>query len=470
MLSGVRIGAHRIPASTKGDSSRMRAMTWPALLSALAAFLIASLVTPTVGQDKSGTLRFGVGPLQPTPTETKKAYEPFFVYLAKQLNRDFDLIATTDWAGISVALANKQVDLAWMGPAGYVLPNDDAGGRAIATANDDGKPISHAIRVCKPGLVKSWPEGAKGKRVSFADVGSTSGWLIPTSWFRRKGVDPKQYFNYSDGATHAANEVAVASGQVDCATDFDRNRNAMVEGGRIERNATEVVWTSDPLPNDAIAVPKVAGWAAKAWPPATDELPVLLRRTAETIAMAAIGTTVAALLALPLCVLAARNVTPSMALYYPARWFLNALRGVDSFVFALLFVAAVGLGPFAGVLGIALHTWGSTAKLWAEAIENIPPGPLEAAAATGASRVKVIAYALFPDVAPSMVSVGLFWWEFNVRASTVLGVVGAGGIGQELKNSMDLLLFPRLLTIILLILVTVTVIDHTSEWLRRKLE
>src|SRR5436309_2235887 len=220
----------------------------------------------------------------------------------------------------------------------------------------------------------------------------------------------------------------------------------------------------------ATGLPRMASWAVKSWPPATDELPVLLRGAAETVAMAALGTTGAALLALPLCVLAARNVTPSMALYYPARWFLNLLRGIDSFVFALLFVAAVGLGPFAGVLGIALHTWGSTAKLWAEAIENIPPGPLEAAAATGASRVKVIAYALFPDVAPSMVSVGLFWWEFNVRASTVLGVVGAGGIGQELKNSMDLLLFPRLLTIILLILVTVTVIDHTSKWLRRKLE
>ena len=77
-------------------------------------------------------------------------------------------------------------------------------------------------------------------------------------------------------------------------------------------------------------------------------------------------------------------------------------------------------------------------KLWAEAIENIPPGPLEAAAATGASRLKVIAFAFLPDAGPSMVSVGLFWWEFNVRASTVLGVVGAGGIGQELKNSMDL--------------------------------
>jgi len=220
----------------------------------------------------------------------------------------------------------------------------------------------------------------------------------------------------------------------------------------------------------ATGLPKMASWAVKAWPPATDDLPVLLVRAAETVAMAAIGTTVAALLALPVCVLAARNVTPSMALYYPTRWFLNALRGIDSFVFALLFVAAVGLGPFAGVLGIALHTWGSTAKLWAEAIENIPSGALEAAAATGASRIKVLLFALLPDAAPSMVSVALFWWEFNVRASTVLGVVGAGGIGQELKNSMDLLLFPRLFTIIAIILVMVTVIDAGSEWLRRRLE
>ena len=216
-------------------------------------------------------------------------------------------------------------------------------------------------------------------------------------------------------------------------------------------------------------LPKMASWARKAWPPALGELPVLLLRTAETVAMAAIGTTAAAALALPLCVITARNVTPSRLLYYPGRWFLNALRGIDSFVFALLFVAAVGLGPFAGVLGVALHTWGSTAKLWAEAIENIPPGPIEAAAATGASRLKVLAFALFPDVAPNMVSVGLFWWEFNVRASTVLGVVGAGGIGQELKNSMDLLDFPRLLTIIALILVMVTVIEHGSQWLRQRL-
>ena len=95
--------------------------------------------------------------------------------------------------------------------------------------------------------------------MSFADVGSTSGWLIPTTWFKAKGIDPKAYFQYSEGATHAANEIAVANGQTDLATDFDRNRNAMIESGKLDGNASEVVWTSDPLPNDAIAVRKGLG-------------------------------------------------------------------------------------------------------------------------------------------------------------------------------------------------------------------
>jgi phosphonate transport system substrate-binding protein len=221
------------------------------------ATLVLSVVLPAGAQDKTGKLRFGVGPLQATPTETKKAYEPFFAYVAKKLNREFDLVATTDWAGISVALANDQVDVAWMGPWGYILANSDSGVTAIATAKYDGKPIYHAIVVCKPGHgIKTWPQDAKGKRVSFADVGSTSGWLIPTAWFKTRGIDPKSFFAYSDGATHAANEMSVASGQVDCATDFDRIRNAMMESGKLDKAATEVVWQSDPLPNDAIAVRK----------------------------------------------------------------------------------------------------------------------------------------------------------------------------------------------------------------------
>ncbi len=187
------------------------------------------------------------------------------------------------------------------------------------------------------------------------------------------------------------------------------------------------------------------------------------------VAMAALGTTIAVTLAIPMSILGARNLTPWPRLYAPVRWFLNGLRGIDSFVFALLFVAAVGLGPFAGVLGIGLHTWGSAAKFFADHLENTNLGPFEAVRTTGAGRTTAISYAIVPDVLPVFASTSLFWWEFNVRASTVLGVVGAGGIGLELKSSMDLLDFPRLFTIIAVILIVVTALDQLSSWLRRRL-
>jgi phosphonate transport system permease protein len=219
----------------------------------------------------------------------------------------------------------------------------------------------------------------------------------------------------------------------------------------------------------ARGLPKLAHWLAGAWPPSVAELPIFIWRTAETVAMAAIGTTLAALIAMPLAVLASRNITPFPRLYHPARWLLNALRGIDSFVFALLFVAAVGLGPFAGVLGITFHTSGTAAKFFADQIESSNLGPYEAIRTTGAGRMTALSFALVPDLLPLMLSTALFWWEFNVRASTVLGVVGAGGIGQELKNSMDLLDFSRLFTIIAVILVAVTAIDWLSGWLRKRL-
>lgn len=237
-----------------GDST---ATAVPATTAAAAATTAAAMA------DKAAVavpakLRFGVGPLQATPEDSKKTYEPFFKYLAEKLGvGSYELVATTDWAGISVALANEQVDLAWMGPWGYVLANNDSGATALATVKYDGKPIYHAIVVARPGLeIKNWPEDGKGLKMSFADVGSTSGWLIPTNWFKAKGIDPKTYFQYSEGATHAANEIAVANSQSDLATDFDRNRTAMIEGGKLEKDATKIVWTSDPLPNDAIAVRK----------------------------------------------------------------------------------------------------------------------------------------------------------------------------------------------------------------------
>lgn len=200
-------------------------------------------------------LRFAVGPLQPTPTETKKAYEPLFKSLAGSLGVDYSLEATTDWAGIAVALASGQVDVAWMGPWGYVIAHNQGAGDVIATAKYDGKPVYHAIVIARPDLeIEKWPEDGKGLRISFADVGSTSGWLIPTYWFKSHKIDPKDFFQYHEGATHAANEISVANGQSDLATDFDRNRTAMIESGAIGPQATKIVWTSDDLPNDAIVV------------------------------------------------------------------------------------------------------------------------------------------------------------------------------------------------------------------------
>jgi phosphonate transport system permease protein len=218
-----------------------------------------------------------------------------------------------------------------------------------------------------------------------------------------------------------------------------------------------------------VGMPKLFHWMARAWPPDLSELDLLLFRAAQTVAMATIGTSLGVVIAAPLCLLGARNVTPESAVYYPARWLLDLLRGVDSFVFALLFVVAVGLGPFAGVLGIGLHSAGSIAKLWSEAIETMEPGPLEAVAMTGAGRLKIVFHALLPDVLPSLLSTSLYFWEFNIRTSTVLGLVGAGGIGQDLKNAVDLLDFASLATILLIILAMVTTIDQLSAWLRRRL-
>ncbi|ABQ35478.1 phosphate/phosphite/phosphonate ABC transporter substrate-binding protein [Bradyrhizobium sp. BTAi1] len=219
-------------------------------------FALVMSLPATVGH-AAEKLRFAVGPFQPTPGDTRKAYDPFFKYLAEQLGSDYELVVTNDWAGISTALANGQADIAWMGPWGYVLANNEGGAQAVATVKYDGQPTYHAIIVARPQLeIKTFPEDAKGLSISFADVGSTSGWLIPSYWFKSQHIDPRTYFKYRDGASHPANEMAVSSGQVDLATDYDRNLNSMIERGLIKREDVKIVWTSEPLPNDPMVVRK----------------------------------------------------------------------------------------------------------------------------------------------------------------------------------------------------------------------
>lgn len=216
-------------------------------------------------------------------------------------------------------------------------------------------------------------------------------------------------------------------------------------------------------------LPRLAAWASKGWPPYLHDFDAFLLRGAETVAIATVGTTVATLLAFPLSILIARNVAPYPILALPIRWFANACRGIDTVVFAILFVAAVGLGPFAGVLGMIVHSLGVIAKLNAEAIETTPAAPLEAAQMAGANRTKLVTYALLPAVLPNLASIALYVWEANVRTSTILGIVGAGGIGIEIKAAIDLLDFQKLLTLSVIVLAMVTVIDQFSGWLRRRL-
>jgi phosphonate transport system substrate-binding protein len=218
--------------------------------------LLAPLAAPFVGRAHAAEpIRFGVGPFQPTPGDTRRAYEPFFSYLAQAVGRPFELSVTTDFAGISVALASDQVDCAWLGPWGYVLARDHSKAEAVAVVKYNGKPTYQAIIVARPDLaIARFPEDAKGLSISFADAGSTSGYLIPSWWFKTQGIDPKTYFKYRDGATHPANEIAVASGQSDLATDYDRNLQAMIDSGKITPDQVKIVWRSEPLPNDALAV------------------------------------------------------------------------------------------------------------------------------------------------------------------------------------------------------------------------
>lgn len=217
-------------------------------------------------------------------------------------------------------------------------------------------------------------------------------------------------------------------------------------------------------------LPTVGEWLSRLFPPDFSELSSFLTAIWETLAIALLGTGCAILVALPLALLVARNITPLPWLATPLRGLLNLLRGVDTAIFALFFVSIVGLGPFAGALGVAFHTTGSMAKLYAEVLESLPQEPIEAIEATGSDRLRTFAFAVLPEALPGLIGISLYLWEFNVRSSVILGIVGAGGIGYELLVSLKLLDFPRLCTILLLILAMVSLIDALSADLRQRLQ
>lgn len=195
----------------------------------------------------------------------------------------------------------------------------------------------------------------------------------------------------------------------------------------------------------------------------------ILRGMAESVAMAFLGTVMAAVLAIPLGVLGARNVVVNVLLHFSLRRLFDGVRGVDQLIWALAYVRAVGLGPLAGVLALFTADLAVLAKLYAEAIENADMKEVEGVRATGARASLVVRFGLVPQVMPVILAQALYFFENNTRSATILGVVGAGGIGLQIAERIKVRLWDEVAFIILVILVTVAVIDFLSSRIRARL-
>ncbi|MGE4124262.1 MAG: phosphonate ABC transporter, permease protein PhnE [Pusillimonas sp.] len=190
----------------------------------------------------------------------------------------------------------------------------------------------------------------------------------------------------------------------------------------------------------------------------------------DTLAMSIAGTALTVVLSLPLALLAAPNTTPHPLVGRMLRTVLAAFRSVPEIILGIIFVAAVGFGALPGVLALALHSTGMVGKFYAEAIEHVDPKPMEAAAAAGASRFQVITHAVLPQVLPQLADITIYRWEYHFRASAVLGIVGAGGIGFELMAALRLIKYNEVSAILLSVLACVIVVDSIGSVLRKHLK
>ncbi|MFN6323497.1 MAG: phosphonate ABC transporter, permease protein PhnE [Burkholderiales bacterium] len=216
--------------------------------------------------------------------------------------------------------------------------------------------------------------------------------------------------------------------------------------------------------------PAIAQLASEMVPPNFERWQSWIKPLWDTLAMSIAGTALAVVLSLPLALMAAPNTTPHPVIYRLVRTLMAAMRSVLEIIFGIIFVAAVGFGALPGVLALALHSTGMVAKFYAETIEHVDPKPIEAARASGASLGQIITHAVLPQVLPQLADITIYRWEYHFRASAVLGIVGAGGIGFELMAALRLIKYDEVSAILLTILACVVLVDSTGAALRRKLK
>jgi phosphonate transport system permease protein len=207
----------------------------------------------------------------------------------------------------------------------------------------------------------------------------------------------------------------------------------------------------------------------RSMPPDVSALPDVAWPALETVDIGLFGTLMGVILAVPLSVLAAANVTPSRWLYYLSRSIIGFTRAVPDLVWALLFVTAVGLGPCPGGLALAVHSVGMLGRLFAETIENMDMAPIDALSLTGASRLQVFAHGVVPSVLPTLAGIGLYRLDENIRSSLVLGFVGAGGIGFQLLTAMNLFQYQQVSLLLIVVFVIVFAAERLSAICRDRL-
>jgi len=214
-------------------------------------------------------------------------------------------------------------------------------------------------------------------------------------------------------------------------------------------------------------IPGMVDFVSRMVPPEYKIIPKLIDPTIVTFQISVMGTTLGVLLAFPLSFLGARNFTKSRILCNVIRLVFNVCRGVSELVWAILFVSMVGLGPFPGVLAQIVYATGILGKFFSEAVENMNQDSINALRTTGANRFQIAFQGVLPELLPNFSGYVLLNWEHNIRSATVLGLVGAGGIGLELMSSMRLFRYQEVLTILIVIVVMVTIVDTISAFIRK---
>jgi phosphonate transport system permease protein len=215
--------------------------------------------------------------------------------------------------------------------------------------------------------------------------------------------------------------------------------------------------------------PNIIRFVGSLWPPDNAYWLRMLEPILATVQMAFLGTILAVILSFPFALLAASNTSPHPAVYQTSRMILNVIRAIPALVWAIIFVAAMGFGPFAGVIALGVGQVGVLGKLYSEAIEAINPRQVEAVSATGAGVLQVFSFGVLPQALPLMISYTLLDFESNVRSATILGIVGAGGIGFELQASFSQFQFKQVMTILIEIVLLVTMIDQLSAFVRKRM-